>query len=329
MSFGEFTSEIRGAFRSAKLSRSMGDLSRLGLDIPTRVPARRDITLLELRRITPALLRLSHNADLRSKFVETPDEGRRHFRLVKGLIVAQAGDIQTPEALETLARAVLAIRFGWALPSPIKSVLLRPCEDREWMAVSPELALKALHKAFRLRRSMAIWRRILSTLSTERRWDDICEEARLHPIHNHLAAKALESSKMADTSERLLAAELIALARCHEGDRGRELARRWLLQLVSCSTERFMKRTFAARVLCEQLLSHAHVSPPELARAIELGIKPAGDEDYSNFREAFAPKTWPCLHQAFISSGILTELERFACELDRCRFWEYIDSKDR
>ena len=315
------------ARRSARIKRSAHYFQRLVAAIPAEVPTRRDITWLELHRIAPAILIEGENSRVVERFMVAAEQAPSRFAFVTGLLVARNPIRHTRSGLEALALSLCSIRYGLFGPSAALLNLLRACENLEWDDLPSQLALVALTKAFRLRRSMALWRRCLGALAAAERWEEICTNMRRNPLHSHLARNALSLELRPRDSERVLAAELITLARCHIGDPSRELARRWLLPLVSRSTERFMKRTFAARRLTEQLDDQSHVGPGELAAAIEGGITPNTGDDYSNFRAAFSPATWEHLHPCFHNWAIFTELERFACEHDRCRFWRYIESK--
>jgi len=318
---------IRGGLRSARLRRSSCCLEGLIARIPLNVPCERDVTWTELRSVVPAILARCYRPSLPVFLLGIPCEVPSNFALLKGLVVALDSAVHSPGGLIALARAVCSVRFRWLITSAARRELLRVCEGVEWAAAPADVALSVSQKAFRLRRSMPLWRRLLGELARGERWDDICAEARRRPVLPRLARMELRRRGAAVNRERILTAELIALARCHARNSGRELARNWLLPLVSCSTGRFMERTSAARHLSEQLVTPCHVAPAELAEAIERGIAPLADGDYSNFRNAFSPATWERLHGAFENWAVFTELERFACEHDRARFWRFISAK--
>lgn len=244
-------------------------------------------------------------------------------------MILVAGDpaLNTPEGLRAVAEAVNAIPFLLLTLSAARRELLSACEKVEWGALPVEKAVRAVRKAFRLRRSVALWRRLLGELQRVSMWDEICDEGGKRVLLRRRVLRQLGNQGQASAVDAILAAELIALARCESGDTGRELARGWLLPLVGLATGRYLERTSAARRLGEQLVDPAHVTPRELAEAMERGIVPDSWEGYSKFRKAFSESTWERLHDALNDQNIFTELERFACEHDCFRFWRHIDSK--
>lgn len=326
MTTGPF-GNLRGGLRSVRLRRSIRHLRNLIVKIPREVPGERDLTWLELRRIIPAILAQCHRPELPASLSGVPGEVPSNLAVMQGLLVSLDSPVHGVREETILARAVCSLRFPSVVPSDARRELLRACEKVEWTSAPADLALAASQKAFRLKRSIPLWRRVLGEFARAERWNDICSKARRHPVLSLLARKELHRERTTLSDERILAAELIALARCYAGNSDRQVARHWLLPLVTRSTGRYMERTFAARRLCEQLVGPCHVSPIELAEAIERGITPKGNGDYSNFRDAFSPVTWERLHGAFRNWAIFTELERFACEHDRARFWRYITSK--
>lgn len=304
-------------------TRSERFLDDLISAIPHEVPFRRDFSTWELRACVPAL-ETGYHPDLIGQIRGI--RGSSNFTIFKALAVGSNPARHDPENLSTLAQAVISFRSRWFAAFPVHRALLRICAAAEWDALNTDLALEAAHAAFRIGRSVPLWRRYLAQLARVERWEEVCGEARWRPLLTRLARGELTRTRLVD-KERILAAELIAKARSTAGNSGRNLARDWMLPLISRSTERFLLRTTAARRLSEQLETPAHVTAAELARAIEQGIAPIAPGNYSNLRAAFSPATWERLHDAFRNAGIFTELQRFACEHDRNRFWRFIASK--
>jgi hypothetical protein len=317
---------VRLRFRVARLRRSVRDLDRLMARIPREVPEARDINWREVRQIAPALLARCHAPELPATLLQTVHAPRSNFAFIAGLAAALDSAMIPSQRLRAMAHALGSMSFRWVIPSACRRKLLLACGSVEWDSVPSDLALAALSAAFRLKRSIPLWRRLLGELARAERWAAICSEIRAHPRYTYLVRAELRRSKDALDCERIWAAELIALARYETADRSRGLARSWFLPLVERSTERFLPRGAAARRLSEQLKLPSHVKADELAPAIERGIAPNDVDDYSNFRKAFAEETWEQLHGAFSNWAIFTELERFACELDRARFWRHIES---
>jgi hypothetical protein len=314
--------------RHSRLRRSLRHLDQLIARIPNEVPVARDITWLEVRRIAPALLARCHASDVASIFLSIGFTGRSNFTFVAGLTAALDSTWAPSQRLRAMALALDSTRCRWLIQSACRRQLLFACENVEWNSTPSEISIRALRTALHLKRSMPLWRRLLSELARIEKWDLIRAETHAHPVYTCLAQAELRSHKGLDDRERLWAAEMIALARYNTGDQGRGLARSWLLPLVERSTDRYVARTTAARYLNKQLKSLCHVTPVELAAAIERGIAPNGVDDYSNLREAFSEDGWERLHGAFRNWGILTELERFACACDRDRFWRYIEQSE-
>lgn len=309
-----------------RLAHSTRQLHELAGRIATGVPAACEISMFEVRRIAPAILARAYRQDLVAPFYGFTPLVPSNLAFVTGLLVAQSASANTAPGLSALSGAVRSIRIRWLLPSGLRRELLQACESLEWDALSPDLAVPALRAAFRLRRSIGLWRRMLAELTRLGQWQEICHEGSRRPLLAWRTRTALHRPP-ANRSEAVQIAEIIALARCHIGDTSRRLARDWLLPLICHSTGRFLPRTFAARCLSEQLDPPAHVSAIELAGAIGRGIAPKGNDDYSNFRDAFCHGTWERLHPAFCDAGVFTELERFASEDDRLRFWRHITPK--
>jgi hypothetical protein len=318
---------VRRVLRVAHLTRSTSQLHALARRIEAGVPAAYEVSTFEVRRIAPAILARAYRQDLVAPFYDFNPVVPSNLAFVVGLLVAQSPWADTTPGLSALARAVHSLRVRWLLPSGLRRHLLQACESLEWSALSPDVALPALQTAFRLRRSINLWRRTLGELARLGQWQEICREAFRRPLLAWRTSAALRRAPAGDNAELVLIAELIALARCQMGEISRRLARVWLLPLICRSTGRFLPRTFAAYRLSEQLGSPAHVSAVELAGAIERGIAPRGNDDYSNLRDAFSHATWERLHPEFHDAAILTELERFASEDDRLRFWRHITPK--
>ncbi len=316
---------IHRKIRLARLARSARRLHEVAGFIKSGVPAGYDISTLDVRKIAPAILNHYYNDELVTPLRDFALRVPSNLAFVRGLLVAHMPLAATFEGLAAIAGAVHSIR--WMLPTSLRRELLLICETLEWDALCCDIALPALRVAFRRHRSIGLWRRMIGQLARAEEWKEICLEGSRRPLLAWLARAALRLATPVKDVERVQIAEIIALARCQIGDNGRSLARKWLLPLICSSTGRYLPRTSAARYLSEQLDSPAHVSAIELADAIERGIVPLGNEDYSNFREAFCPATWERLHPAFRDAGILTELERFASEDDRLRFWRHVTPK--
>jgi len=318
---------IRARVKASLQSRSTIWLAKLEARIPHEIPARRDFTWFEIRWITPAILAGRHSPDLLSKLTVGAGVCPPRTAILKGILVSGDSALNTPEGLQAVADAVIAIPFLMLNFSAARRELLSACERVEWGTLPVEKAVRAARKAFRLRRSIALWRRLLGELRRVSEPGEICDEARKRVMFRRRVRRLLRSQGQASEIDVILAAELIALARCESGDTGRELARCWLLPLVGLATGRYLERTSAARRLSEQLENPGHVAPRELAEAMERGIVPDSWDDYSKFRKAFSEATWERLHEALSDQNIFTELERFACERDCFRFWRHIESK--
>ena len=305
-------------------TRSERFLDELAPKIPHEIPFRRDLSWWELRATVPAI-----EASYRQDLIESLRgiHGPVNFTFFKALAIGSDPVRHDPENLAALAQAVGSLRSCWLAALPVCRGLLRICETAEWEALNADLAREAARAAFRSGRSLPLWRRYVGQLARAERWEEVCGEARWRPFLTRLACRELTRAGTKIDKERILAAELIAESRWRAGNSGKSLARNWLLPLIGRSTGRFLARTAAARRLSEQLDTLAYVTAAELAQAIEQGIAPASAGDYSNLRAAFSYATWERLHGAFRNEGIFTELERFACEHDRNRFWHFIASK--
>jgi hypothetical protein len=316
---------IRHKIRLARLARSAQRLHELAVCIKSEVPIDYDISTLDVSKIAPAILTHSYNDELVTPLRDVAHRVPSNLAFVRGLLVAQAPLAGRFEGLNAVASAVHSVH--WMIPRGLRRELLLICETLEWDVLCCDIALPALRVAFRRHRSIGLWRRMLGELARAEAWQEICLERSRHPLLAWLTRRTIRRATTSKDIERVQIAEIIALARCRIGDNGCSLARKWLLPLICRSTGRYLPCTSAARQLSEQLDSPAHVSAIELADAMERGIVPAGNEDYSNFREAFCLATWERLHPAFHDAGILTELERFASEDDRLRFWRHVTPK--
>jgi hypothetical protein len=318
---------LAAAIHRSRLNRSTRRLHQLASAIEAGAYSTTDVSLLEVRRVAPAIVARRFEPPRAVALLTAAHKVPSNLALLAGLIASQTPDLALADRLSALAAAVGSIRARWLLPRRLIPILLTACEGVEWDAAAPDLVLPALSKAFRRRRSMSLWRRLLGELARQGLWNEISAQQRSRRLLAWRARRALAARPAADDRDAVQAAELIALTGCRTGDTGRTLARYWLLPLIGRSTERYLPRACCARRLSGQLAYPAHVDARELAGAIELGIAPREGDDYSNFREAFCPETWELLHPAFHDAGIFTELELFASADDRIRFWRQIVPK--
>jgi hypothetical protein len=315
------------AIQQARLHRSARLLHELAAAAETGAYSAKDTSLLEVRRVTPAIVARFFDPRRVTPLSMATHKVPSNLALVAGLIASQTPSLAPDVRFRAIAAAVRSIQMRWLLPRRSVALLLTACEGAEWGGVAADIALATLQRAFRIRRSMALWRRLLGELARQERWADLCAELRSRRLLAWRARRVLGGRPDPGDRDAVQAGELIAMARCRIGATDRSLARCWLLPLIGRSTDRYLTRTQCARRLSEQLVRPAHVKARELAEAIERGVAPLSPDNYSNFREAFCPETWELLHPAFRDAGIFTELEVFASEDDRCRFWRHIAPK--
>jgi len=343
---------LQGRVSAFRIRQSAEHLGRVCELIPAAVPHQRDLTWLELRRVTPAILAGAQSAEVGVSLLDvfngvfgmgvTEDPSALHsdkfapnFVTLTGLAVACEPTL-LPAGLRALAFAAVLSSGRWYLPRRSIRKISAACCDAEWDSVPTILAQAALRSVIRRCRSFRLWRCLLEQLARSGEWAKLLDEAFNQRRYVTASQKALRRSdgdsvlrprfERISHRDTILAAELIG--RSHgELDRFEHgSARNWMLPLVERSTGCYLERTMAAHFLCEWLRRDGPVLPNEVAEAMERGIAPTARNDYSNFRKAFSMKSWEILHDVLKHWAIITELECFVCEQDRVRFWHHFGS---
>jgi len=340
----------------ARLRRAVRCSEYLLRRVPREVPLNRDLTWGELRRIVPAilapegstvfggLLLPAFEAVCRSRLdaaVVSPSAPikriaiRSNFIALTGLYVA-CNTALLPGALPAVAWAVLLSDSWWRVPRRAVRRMLQACVESEWDSVTPALAVRALRDALRRRPVFALWRRLLAALAASGDWPSVLSEAAARRHFFAAARKGISQNggsallrprlERVAHGELVLAAELIGRAYCQLERFDRHSARYWLLPLIERATGRYIDRTTAARFLCDNLRTDGPIRAEEVAKAIERGIAPLSQDDYSNFRRIFSINSWMSMREAFRHWAIVAELDRFAAAEDRIRFWRYFES---
>jgi hypothetical protein len=346
-----------------RAAATSADVTNLAHSIPSEVPYRRDLARWELRRIarsvmsSPELLRgVSRkilpifDAHCRPRLEQAVEEASQagggdllrevvdpNFVLLAGLCVACSLP-STPDGSFALAwAAVLTNELPYRLPNRGRRAIFQCCATLDWAGVPPRLALPVLQGAFLRAPCLLLWRRLLGVFAAIQDWHSLLNRSRRPRRYVRATLRALRQEltttvrvgwfERAPCREAVLAAELIARAHIAIDRFDRRSARQWILPLLERSTGLFLARTRAAGFVCEHLHELGEACAAQVAGMIERGIAPLAWDDYSNFRQAFSMKSWPLLRRSLTKAGIVTELDHFVTEADRCEFWRWFNGE--